>query len=78
MAGIGAWIAAMEDSCLRENPGLDAVLDGFLLGDPAGLLQWGEGESITMELSTRFKKPLSLHGRVGHSLAPAPEVTFTS
>ena len=52
----------------HENPRLDATLDGFHLGDPPGLSQRSEEESIRVEMSTRFKSPLSLRSRVGHSL----------
>jgi hypothetical protein len=90
MAGIGAWIAAMENwrtavlgkphkcNLGHENPWSDAAPDSFLSSDPAGLLQRGERESIPVEMSTSFKKPLPLRGRVGHSVAPTAEVTLTS
>lgn len=90
MAGIGAWIAAMENwrTAVLEKP-MRATKDLKILG---WMLHWiasswailracckeVKGKSITVEMSTRFEKPLSLRGRVGHSLAPATEVTLTS
>jgi hypothetical protein len=53
MSGIGAGIAAMDNERTavlgearkrhqgHEDPGLNATLDGFLLGDPADLSQRG-------------------------------------
>ena len=69
MAGIGAWIAAMEnwrtagvEKPMRATKDMKILgwmlhMDGFLLGDPAGLLQKRRrGVCYCVEMSTRFKK----------------------